>query len=290
MIDFIKTYLNHPIYGKIITITFWIIIIYIIRFFILKTLNKSVQKNDHKYKIKKALNLLSSIFIIIVLLILFKDKIGQVGIVLGLASAGIAFALQEVIVSFFGWIYISFSGVVSTGDRVRIGNIKGDIIDIGVLSTTLMEVGDWVDGDLYNGRILTIANSYIIKENIYNYSAEFPFLWDEISIPIRIGSDYKEAKIIFNQILDEVCRDYSKKSEKEWKQLTNKYLIEEAQVSPMVTLRFNENCISFTLRYVVDYKKRRLTKDIISSKILDSLADNKNIRISTNTMEVTMKN
>lgn len=289
MFEFISTYLNHKVYGKVITIGLWLIIIFFLRFIINKTLTKSVKNNDNKYKIRKALNLLSYLFVIIVLLIIFKNNIGQFGITLGLASAGIAFALQEVIVSFAGWIYISFSGVVSTGDRIKVGDVKGDIIDIGVLSTTLMEVGDWVDGDLYNGRIFTITNSYIFKEKVFNYSAEFPFLWDEMTVPIRLESNYKEAKLLFAQILNDVCSDYSNESQKKWNLLTNKYLIEEAQVSPMVVIKFNENYITFTLRYVVDYKKRRVTKDIISSKILDNLANRTDIKIATSTMEVTMK-
>jgi small-conductance mechanosensitive channel len=64
----------------------------------------------------------------------------------------------------------------NTGDRVQLGGIKGDVMDIGVLRTTIMETGQWVDGDLYNGRIVLIANSYVFKEPVFNYSGDFPFM------------------------------------------------------------------------------------------------------------------
>ena len=80
---------------------------------------------------------------------------------------------------------ILFGGFYKTGDRVQLGGIKGDVMDIGVLRTTVMEIGQWVDGDLYNGRIVLVANSFVFKEPVFNYSGDFPFLWDGIKIPIQ---------------------------------------------------------------------------------------------------------
>ncbi len=96
-------------------------------------------------------------------------------VALGVPGAGIAFALQEVIASVASWVAVSFGNFYSPGDRVQLGGIKGDVIDVGVLRTTLMEMGEWVNGDLYNGRIVRVANSFVFKEPVYNYSADFPF-------------------------------------------------------------------------------------------------------------------
>lgn len=75
-----------------------------------------------------------------------------------------------------GWVAIAFGGFYNPGDRVQLGGIKGDVIDIGMLRTTLMETGEWVDADLYSGRIVRIANSFVFKESVFNDSAECPFL------------------------------------------------------------------------------------------------------------------
>ena len=85
-----------------------------------------------------------------------------------------------------------------------------------------------------------------------NCTAEYPFLWDELTIPVRTESDYKLARKIFTDVLNEVCSNYAQNSEAKWNELANKYKVEQAQVQPMVTLKFDENWITFTLRYVVD--------------------------------------
>lgn len=132
------------------------------------------------------------------------------------AGAGIAFALLEVIASFAGWLAIMFGGFYKTSDRVQLGGIKGDVMDIGVLRTTLMEIGDWVNGDSYNGRIVLIANSYVFKEPVFNYPGDFPFLWDEIKIPIQYGSNYEKANEIFQRAGTEVAGDLTQKSHEKW--------------------------------------------------------------------------
>jgi len=155
------------------------------------------------------------------------------------------------------------TGRVSVGERVMIGQVKGDIIDIGVFSSTIMEMGAWVDGDLYNGRIVSISNSFVFKENIHHYSAEYPFLWDEVRIPIRHESDIDLARKIFLNVLDEVCGKYAEQSKNHWSKMTMKFRVEEAIVDPMVSMIFDENWITFTLRYVVDFKKRRTIKYLL---------------------------
>lgn len=226
---------------------------------ILSTLGSQVLTNA------KALHLwmMSCLLMVIILLFLYSDKIGSIGVALGVAGAGVAFALQEVIVSLAGWLNMMITGRVSVGERVMIGQVKGDIIDIGVFSSTIMEMGAWVDGDLYNGRIVSISNSFVFKEDIHHYSAEYPFLWDEVRIPIRNESDIDLARKIFLNVLDEVCGKYAEQSKNHWSKITMKFRVEEAIVDPMVSMIFDENWITFTLRYVVDFKKRRTIKYLL---------------------------
>ncbi|NJN78831.1 MAG: mechanosensitive ion channel [Saprospiraceae bacterium] len=136
--------------------------------------------------------------IVIAILVVFSNQLTGFTVFLGVAGAGIAFALQEVIASVAGFIVIHSSNFYSIGDRVSVGGIKGDVIDIGILRTSLMEIGDWVDGDLYNGRMTRVANSFIFKEPVFNYSGDFPFLWDEVKVPIKTNSDYQYAREKFS--------------------------------------------------------------------------------------------
>lgn len=168
-------------------------------------------------------------------------------------------------------VAIMFGGFYNTGDRVQLGGIKGDVMDIGELRTTIMETGQWVDGDLYSGRIVLIANSYVFKEPVFNYSGDFPFLWDEIKSPMQYGSDYAKAKEIILKSGVEVAGDLTVRSKEKWKTLQNKYRLEDAQTEPMITLVANGNWAEYTLRYVVGYKKRRSTKSELFTKIITEI-------------------
>jgi small-conductance mechanosensitive channel len=119
--------------------------------------------------------------------------IGGLTVAFGVAGAGIAFALQEVIVSVAGWMAILFSNFYRVGDHVLLGGTTGDVIDIGILRLTLMECGQWVGGDQYTGRIVRISNSHIFKDAVFNYSADL-----FMSSIIKKGN---QSKINFLRIL-----------------------------------------------------------------------------------------
>lgn len=200
---------------------------------------------------------------------MFSDRLGQLTVVFGVVGAGIAFALQELIASFAGWVAISLGQFYKSGDRVQLGGIMGDVIDISILRTTIMEIGAWVKADQYNGRIVRIANSFVFKEPVFNYSADFPFVWDEITIPVKYGSDHHLARAILQQVAEEVVGEYISQARATWQEMVHKYLIEDAKVEPMVTLVTTDNWMEFTLRYVVDYKFRRVKKDQLFTRTLD---------------------
>lgn len=283
-----KEYLSNESLNKLLILAVATFVLFFVLHLIKKAVSKKILDSDNKYRSRKAINLIGYFILVIIVFTVYRDSIGSFGITLGLASAGIAFALQELIVSIAGWIFIMFSHTIKIGQRVKIGELKGDIIDISVLKTSIMEMGDWIDGDAYNGRITTISNSFVFKEPIQNYSSDYPFLWDEIKVPIRLESDYELARKVFVKVANEVCGDFAKQSQQIWNQMQNKYRIEKAEVNPIISLKFDENWITFTIRYIVDYKRRRVTKDQIYTRLLQEIDQHDQIiMIATNTMEVT---
>lgn len=267
----IQKYLYNPTVGKLVTFVIGVAIIWMLIKLLQKNIFSKIKDNDNRYKAKKISTFVGYLATVIFLTVIFSEKLGGLTVALGVAGAGIAFALQEVIASFAGWLAIMFGGFYNSGDRVQLGGIKGDVMDIGVLRTTIMETGQWVDGDLYNGRIVLIANSYVFKEPVFNYSGDFPFLWDEIKIPIQYGSDYDKAREIILRAGIEVAGDLTIKSKQKWTSLQNKYRLEDAKTEPMITLVANDNWAEYTLRYVVGYKKRRITKSELFTKILTEI-------------------
>lgn len=264
----LKELLYNPTVVKIATILIGILIIWLVIKAIQKNFISKLKDSSHRHKTKKVSTFVGYLFSIILIAIIYSNKLGGFTIALGVAGAGIAFALQEVIASFAGWLAILFGGFYKTGDRVQLGGIKGDVMDIGILRTTVMEIGQWVDGDLYNGRIVLIANSFIFKEPVFNYSGDFPFLWDEIKIPIQYGSNYKKAEVLFAEIAKKTAGDLTTISQEKWNALQKRFLLENAQTEPMVSLIANDNWVEFTLRYVVHFRKRRITKSELFTQIL----------------------
>ncbi|PIR13142.1 MAG: transporter [Flavobacteriales bacterium CG11_big_fil_rev_8_21_14_0_20_35_7] len=287
MEDQIKQFLFNPTVGKISTVFIGIAIIWLLMKAIQKNLFSKLKDNDNRYRAKKIGSFIGYVLTIILITIVYSDKLGGLTVAFGVAGAGIAFALQEVIASFAGWLAIMFGEFYKTGDRVQLGGIKGDVMDIGVLRTTIMETGQWVDGDLYNGRIVLVANSFVFKEPVFNYSGDFPFLWDEIKIPIQYGSNYDKAKAILLEIGEDITGVLTQHSKEKWNELQNKYRLENAQTEPMVSLVANDNWVEFTLRYVVDFKQRRSTKNELFTHILKAIeATNGEIKFASATFQL----
>lgn len=271
MQEMIEKWLFDPVVGKAVATVLVMVVVVVLVRFTQRALSRYIESPERRYRLRKLITFAGYMLAIFLLSIVFSDKLAGLTVFFGVAGAGVAFALQEVIASAAGWVTMSFGNFYHVGDRVQLGGIKGDVIDIGVLRTTLMECGGWINGDQYNGRVVRVANSFIYKEPVYNYSADFPFLWDEISIPVRYGSNYEKARKAFQQVLDDLTGEHARHLKVEWRKMTDKYLLENAILEPTVMLHMKENWVEYGLRYVVDYKQRRAMKDKICVRILQAI-------------------
>ena len=287
METFIKRWLFDPIVGKTTAVIAGLLIIGILVRILQRSVSRYIKDSHTRYRARKSVAFLGYLVAILFVVAVFSGRLGGLHVGLGIAGAGLVFALQEVITSIAGFVAISFGSFYKTGDRIKLAGITGDVIDIGILRTTLMECGGWVNADLYNGRIVRIANSFVFKEPLFNYSADFPFLWDEIIIPVKYESDQKRTREILQRVVYEVIGDYAVHSKAVWKKMVEKYKIEEAKVEPMVTMIANDNWMEFTIRYVVDYKARRSTKDLLFTRILEEFDKTKGlVRIASTSTDI----
>jgi len=278
-------------FGHLYTKGLFALALLVVIFFIYKKstswIGASIENYELRYRVRKRIRLASLIIYLILTFSFWSSELRNFTVFLGFASAGIAFALQEVIVSIAGWVAVQTGRFYAPGDRIQLGGIYGDVLDIGVLRTTLMECGQWVHGDQYNGRIVRVANSFIFKEPVFNYSSEFPFIWDEISIPVKTSSNQQLTRKILEDIINEEVGPYSKVALKSWAKLPGKYRIEKAKIEPQIFMSFDANWVTYDLRYVVDYKKRRITKDQLFSKILTELERNKDkVQVAISSQEI----
>jgi len=230
---------------------------------------------DNRYRVRKMVTAASYIIILIFIAIFFADRLKHVGFAVGLFGAGVVVALQDVIASFGGFIAIGFSNLYRVGDRIQVNETRGDVIDISVMRTTVMETGNWVSGDLYNGRIVRIPNSAVLKGLVFNYSQGFRFVWDEIKIRLTSGSDHQHAREMLLQVAKQTVSDYFVEAQASWKRVVENYRIEHPLLEPTVTLQASGGSLEFSLSYIVDYTKRTTVKDQLFTRIVDEVANSK---------------
>ena len=257
----LNTFLEHPTSLKIAKLVLWIVVIVASISFLRKVLKKRIADLAIRYKAQKGVEIIGYVLIALLILISFTVKnLEDYTIIIGLFTAGITFTLQELILSIAGSFYIFFVRVYKPGDRIEINGIKGDVIDIDSIYTTLMEMGEWVSSDNYSGRIVKISNAFVFKGPIKNYSMDFPFVWDELNILITYESDLELAKKIVQKQAELLLADYTEKSTAKWEEMVERYYIEDSKLAPSIAINLTDNWVAINLRYITDYKRRRATK------------------------------
>jgi len=253
-----------------------------------QTLPRHFGRADARYKVRKFVVFTGYLVILLFLAILFEDRLGRLSFALGVAGAGVAVALQDLLASIAGAFSIAFSKLYVVGDRVQIGETRGDVIDIGLLRTTLMEVGSWVGRDLYSGRIVRIPNNAVLKASVFNYSQGFRFIWDQIKVVFTITSDATLARTTLLRVANEVIGEYLVAAQNSWNAVSDDYRTENPPIEPVVALAVNAS-LEFTVNYVVDYTKRTEMQDRLFTKIVEEVA-NSDGRLAWNSSGVTVIN
>ena len=255
--DQIKNWiLENPTIYSIAKFALIVIFVLLVIQFLRRFLRKNIPDTSARYKSQKGIEFIGYTLLIILSISYFTGNIKDFTLAIGLFSAGVAFTLQELFLSIAGSVYIFVVKVYKPGDRIEINGIKGDVIDVGSIYTTMMEIGQWVSSDNYSGRIVKLSNAFVFKGAIYNYSQDFPFIWDEINLPIKYGSDIELAKSLVIDIASKALAEHTASSKTQWKEIVNKYYIEDAQIDPTLAITLTDNWIQFNLRFIVDYKKR----------------------------------
>lgn len=284
----IKDWLNaNPFVWDVIRFFTVLVLILLIIQRVRRLIKKRISNAVIRYKAQKGIEVLGYILLVFLAITYFSGAIKDFTIIIGLFTAGLAFTLQELILSIAGSMYIFLVKVYKPGDRIEINGIKGDVIDVDSVYTTMMEIGQWVESDNYSGRIVKLSNAFVFKGPIYNYSQDFPFIWDQFNLPIRYGSDMELAKSIVISIASETLSDYTKVSKAEWEAVVKKYYIEDAEVEPTLAIRLTDNWVEYNLRYIVDYKKRRWTRHLLHDKICKAFEETKGqVLLASTTIEL----
>jgi len=233
-------------------------------------INRIPDDSPHVYTVRKATTYIITIIAALLLFGIWVQRLGDLSVALGILAAGLAFALQEVIGSVAGWITIVSGKPFTIGDRIETGGIRGDVVDISVLRTTLMEIGNWLSGDHNTGRIVTLSNAFLFKEPLYNYSAHLHFVWDEIKVPITYESNWKRAiEIMSNAVCEHPAyKELLPKAEKQRREARRKLAVKMTPLEPRTYVKLTDNWIELGLIYPVDADLRRSFRSEISQRLL----------------------
>jgi small-conductance mechanosensitive channel len=222
----------------------------------------------------------------IVILFVWFGSGSNLTVAMGILGAGIAFASQEVIGSFAGYVNIVTGNLYHIGDRVRIGDVMGDVLDISILRTTVMEIGEWVRADQYTGRIVTVANRFVFSAPVFNYTQHWRYLWDEIMIPVTYASDWQRAGEIMLERGKSYTSHLQEQAQAKIDQLAERYPLYDTTVAPTLYAVMTDNWIELTLRYVVDAHERRGVKARLHQELLQRFEAEPNITVASATFEI----
>jgi small-conductance mechanosensitive channel len=248
---------------------------------------KGVKDYRSRYAFKKAVSVLYYAGCMIVLVSVWLEDTQNLLVAYGLIGAGIAIALQDFFKNFVGGVLILVNKIYSVGDRIEINERTGDVIDIGVFFTTLMEIKYWVAGDQATGRLTVVPNGVILSGTVSNYTKDHNFIWDEISVPITYASDWREAKKTFQGILTRETVDIAKIAEEGISRLKDKYYSEQIRnLEPQIFITPTDNWITLDMRYVTTVYNRRDLKSRLGQLILEAVEKSDNITIASATYEI----
>lgn len=247
-----------------------------------------------RYYMRKGVRYGAFVLALVALAALWRPFAGQIGVVLGLFAAGVAFAMQEVIGALAGWFNVVSGRIYAVGDRIEMGSVHGDVIDITPLRTKLLEIGgsgagdegSWVRGRQYTGRVVAVSNKQTFTNAVFNYSAVFDYVWEELTIPIALESAWEHAESIMLEEVEHASR--SQGARDAIRKMQRRYPVPQAEVEPRVFVRVTDNWVELAARFVVPIRAARTVKDEITRRVLERFEE-AGIEVASETLTATLR-
>lgn len=273
-------FMDNEVYANIIWTVLLIAAVYFIGHVIERTLQKTATDLVGKHKIRRAMSWLRAVVLTVSLVAIWISGAGQLGVFLGVIGAGIALSLQEALLCVAGWALIIIKRPFDIGDRVEFSGHVGDVIDIRVFQTSLLEIGNWVGADQSTGRIINIPNSAVFRKLNANYTKGFPFIWSEQTIVVTFESNWKRAKEIILQQAQEEAQKIETEVRRQIETMQSQYAIRYSHLTPIVYTHIANHGVALTLRYLCPVRKRRGMAHSVNEGILEDFAREPSIELA----------
>ncbi|MDP8235729.1 MAG: mechanosensitive ion channel [Candidatus Erginobacter occultus] len=277
------------LYSKLIRTGLVLLIGYLLIFGLVKVINRHVADLRSRHLIRKNVIYFLNLLIIFLVIFIWLQHLGSITIFISAVGAGVALALQEVILCMAGWLVIMMRRPFEVGDRIEFGEVQGDVIDIQILQTTMLEIGNWVGADQSTGRIVKVPNSAVFKKPNFNYSRGFEFIWNELRVLVTFESDWKKAEEIMLRRATERAVGMEEIVKRKIKRMSRRYMIYYGKLTPIVYVKILDSGVELTLRYLTEARKRRSTEDELARWILEEFARTEEVNFAYPTYRIVRK-
>ena len=249
-----------------------LLVIFLLAVLLIKLINRKIVEPKRQHTGRKIILYVTIGIAILVVSRIWFQQMGSVTTIISAVAAGTVLALHQALLNIAGWVLIIIRRPYTTGDRIQIGETKGDIVDISIFWTTLLEIGNWVKWEQSTGRIVNCPNSSVFTTQIFNYTKGFEYIWNEIPILITFESNWQKAEEIITQIANELVMDIPTKVEPAIKRMSRRFMIQTGKLTPIVYTTIQDSGVLLSLRYLTDVRQRRTTEVAISRRILEEFA------------------
>jgi small-conductance mechanosensitive channel len=251
-----------------------------------RIIKRQIKDVTHRHSLRALMrNMIFVVAIIMIILVWLRPQ-QNLTVVIGLAVAGIILASQSAISSFSGYLLIISTNIYGIGDRISINNVTGDVMDIGFMRTTIMEIGQWVKADQYTGRVVTISNKALFDNPVFNYTRHWGYLWDEIMIPVTYTSDWRRTADIMLDVGNKYTAQLQEDAEAKLVKLIDRFPLKQTKVEPTIYFVMTDNWIEITLRFVMDAQEGRKVKAQLNRELLQQFEEEENITIASATFDI----
>jgi small-conductance mechanosensitive channel len=214
--------------------------------------------------------------LLVVLLVIFGSP-AQMPTIVGLATAGLTVVFQDFILAFFGWFVLMGHNGVRVGDWVEIDGVGGEVLDVGLFRTWLLETGNWTANGHPTGRRVSFLNSYAIRGKYFNFSTIGQWMWDEIKVSIPRGAQaYPLIEKIREAAVHATEADV-KMAEKEWKRATHTEGLPQFTVTPSIDMRPAAAGVDIVVRYITRAGVRLETRNLLFRAVLELMQEAREI-------------
>lgn len=249
-----------------------------LRNFSLRIILRRIQHHGSKLRWRRNSAYLTFFVLVLMLFPIWLPSLRTVTAFLGLFGAGVILVLKEVIVNLAGWFFIVFRRPFEIGNRISVGAQNGDVLDIRLMETSLIEVSAREQGGQSTGRVIHVPNSFFFTQAFANASKEFAFTWNEIKIPISPQSDWRKAVRLVEKAAAQIFEHISEQDSR-LRHSEHEYAIRFQRLTPRVYVDFRDGCIQLTLRHLVEPRTHRQVQDAFWRHFLDQLKREKKVRL-----------